>query len=87
MDFGSCKFTDQMEELIDDEGVKTSVTSTYAGIGTRGCVVTAAMPASMHAPGASHVGGIVARARGVLDCGLNAVGCAGHEGSNQPWHD
>lgn len=36
MDFGSCKFTDQMEEIVDDEGVTRSVTSTYAGIGTRG---------------------------------------------------
>jgi serine/threonine protein kinase len=36
MDFGSCKFTDQMEEITDDEGVTRSVTSTYAGIGTRG---------------------------------------------------
>eukprot|EP00039_Didymoeca_costata_P019028 m.335953 g.335953 ORF g.335953 m.335953 type:complete len:621 (-) comp17722_c0_seq1:73-1935(-) len=36
MDFGSCKFVDQMEEVVDDAGEISVVTNTYAGIGTRG---------------------------------------------------
>jgi serine/threonine protein kinase len=34
MDFGSCKFIDQMVEVIDDEGVMRSMADSYIGIGT-----------------------------------------------------
>jgi len=36
MDFGSVKFKDQMEEVVDNDGNVQTVTSTYTGIGTRG---------------------------------------------------
>ena len=36
MDFGSVKFKDQMDQVLDNEGNLQTVTSTYTGIGTRG---------------------------------------------------
>jgi hypothetical protein len=36
MDFGSVKFRDQMQTVVDTQGVTRSVTSTFADVGTVG---------------------------------------------------